>query len=130
MRKYISTFLAVAWMITVAVISLISLEGAPKLTFSFADKIIHAIVYCIFSIVWFYAFFKGITTHFLRKNALLASVIFGIMYGILIEILQETVVENRQGDWQDVLANVTGTLFAVLLIKVFIANNRKLKTQN
>ena len=130
MHKTISTLLAILWTVTVAFISLVSLEGAPKLTFSFADKIIHGCVYFIFSLVWFYAFYKGITTRFLQKNAIVASAIFGILYGILIEILQETLVENRQGDWQDALANTIGTLFAVVLIKMFLKSNRKLKTHN
>ncbi|EDP97430.1 hypothetical protein KAOT1_19747 [Kordia algicida OT-1] len=107
-----------------------SLEGVPKLGFSFADKLAHALVYFVFTILWFLAFSKGITNTILKNNAIVASAIFAIIYGICVEIMQETLVTNRQGDWQDVLANTTGTILAIFLIKWFIANNRKLKTQN
>jgi len=107
-----------------------SLEGVPKLGFSFADKLAHAFVYFILTVVWYYAFSKGITSTFLKNKAIMASAIFAIVYGICVEIMQETLVTNRQGDWQDVIANVTGTIFAILLIKWFVINNRKLKTQN
>lgn len=130
MRKYLFSVAAIAWTVVITGVSLMSLEGVPKLGFSFADKIAHALVYFIFTIVWFFAFYRGITTTVLKNKAIIASAVFAIIYGICVEIMQEILVANRQGDWQDVLANVTGTILAVFLIKWFVANNRKLKTQN
>lgn len=130
MLKYIFFVLAFAWTVIITFLSLISLEGAPKFGFSFADKLAHGLVYFIFAIVWFFSFSKGITNGFFRKNAIIASTVFAILYGICVEIMQETLVSNRQGDWQDVLANTIGTLLAILLIKCVVINNRKLKTED
>lgn len=130
LNKYVFSILAIAWTLLITFLSLISLEGAPKLGFSFADKLVHGIVYFIFAIVWFFSFSKGITNGFFRKNAVIASTIFAILYGISVEIMQETLVSNRQGDWKDVIANIVGTILAILLIKYIIVNNRKLKTEN
>ncbi|QHI38177.1 hypothetical protein IMCC3317_35640 [Kordia antarctica] len=130
MGKYLFSALAIAWTITITILSLISLEGAPKMGISFADKLAHGLVYFVAAIVWFLAFSRGITNTFLQKNALLLSAIVSIIYGICVEIMQETLVDNRQGDWQDVLANTTGTILAILLIKYAVINRRKLKIGN
>lgn len=130
MRKYIFSAAAIGWTIIITTLSLVSLEGAPKFGFSFADKIAHGLVYFGFAIVWFFSFSKGITNKFFQKNAIIASAIFAIIYGICVEIMQETLVSNRQGDWQDVVANIIGTILAILLIKYIVVNNRKLKTGN
>ena len=76
------------------------------------------------------AFSKKEITPFLLKNALVISVLFSVFYGILMEILQGTLAENRQGDWQDALANALGAIVAGILIKYFISNTIKLKTKN
>ncbi|WP_420571792.1 VanZ family protein [Kordia sp.] len=130
MRKYLFSISAIAWTIFITIISLISLKDAPKIGISFADKLVHGFVYFLFTIVWFFAFSKGFATTFLKKNALVLSAIFAIIYGICIEIMQATLVENRQGDLEDVIANTLGTILAVIVLKWLIANNRKLKTQN
>ena len=130
MRKYLFSILAIVWTLIITFLSLASLKGGPKLPFSFADKIIHGIIYFTFAISWFIAFTKGKTTPFLSKNAVLISVLFAIAYGVIMELMQETLVENRQGDWQDALANAAGAIVAGILIKYFISNTFKLKTKN
>ncbi|WP_430410328.1 VanZ family protein [Kordia sp.] len=130
MRKYLVSTLAIVWTLLITFLSLVSLEDGPKLPFSFADKIIHGVIYFTFAISWFVAFTKGKTTSFLSKNALLLSVLFAVFYGVLIEIMQETLVENRQGDWQDALANTIGAIVAGILIKYYSISIIKLKTKN
>lgn len=130
MRKYIFSTLAIAWTMLITFLSLVSLEDGPKLPFSFADKIIHGIIYFMFAIIWYLALVKGKTNSFLSKNALLISVLFAIIYGICVEIMQDTLVSNRQGDWEDALANSLGAIVAALLIKYLGENFIKLKTKN
>lgn len=130
MRKYLFTILAIAWTLIITFLSLASLKGGPELPFSFADKIIHGIIYFAFAMVWYFAFTKGKTTSFLLKNALLLSVLFAVTYGVIMEFMQETLVENRQGDWKDALANSVGAIVAGILIKYLITRTIKLKTKN
>jgi VanZ family protein len=129
-RKFFFSVVALGWTITITILSFISMKDKQVFTFSFADKLMHAAVYFIFTIVWYFAFSRGFTTEKLKKQALTLSVIFGFLYGILIEILQGTLSAERQGDWQDVVANSVGTIFAIFVIKWFIAYARKLKTEN
>ena len=130
MRKYLFSGLAIVWTITITALSLVSLKGVVEFGFSFGDKLAHGFVYFIFTIFWFFAFSRGITNTFFQKNAIIASAIFAILYGICIEIMQGTLVTNRQCDWQDAVANTIGTILAIVLIKYIVVNNRKLKTEN
>ncbi|MGH1384387.1 VanZ family protein [Kordia sp.] len=130
MRKYIFSVIAIGWTVAITILSLIKIKGPQVLHFSYSDKLIHGVIYFLFTVIWFFALLKGITNDTLRKNALIASAAFAFIYGVSVEIMQETLVTTRQGDWQDVLANTTGIIFAIFIIKWGVAKNRKLKTQN
>ncbi|MEM6684824.1 MAG: VanZ family protein [Bacteroidota bacterium] len=130
MRKYIFLFIAIAWTIAITIVSLVPVKEPEALQFLYADKLVHIGIYFFFTIVWFMAFSKGITTNTLQKNALLFSGVFSFLYGIAIELMQENLVISREGDWQDALANTIGIIVAIFIIKWFIAKSRKLKTQN
>jgi len=129
-HKYIFSFAAIAWTVAITILSLITLKEPELLQFLHADKLMHMLIYFVFTGIWFLAFSKGITNEILQKNALIVSAAFSFVYGIGIEFMQQTLVVSRQGDWQDVLANTIGIILAIFLIKWFIAKNRKLKTLN
>lgn len=130
MRKHIFLSIAVAWTIAITILSLVELKGPELLHFSYADKLAHILIYFLFTVAWFLAFSKGITNTVFQKNALIWSAIWSFFYGILIEVLQETLIATRFGDWEDALANTIGIIVAIFTIKWGIAKNRKLKTQN
>ena len=47
-------------------------------------------------------------------------ILIGILaasYGLFIEYLQQELTTSRQAEFYDILANLTGTLFAVLFLK-------------
>ncbi|MFK7747298.1 MAG: VanZ family protein [Kordia sp.] len=129
MRKYIFSAVAVGWTILITILSVIKVKAPEGLHFSYADKLVHGVIYFLVTAVWFFAFTRGITNEKLQKNALVISAVFAFVYGVVIEIVQETFIASRQGDWQDVLANTIGTIVAIIIIKWFIAKDRKLKTQ-
>ncbi|AXG69504.1 VanZ like family protein [Kordia sp. SMS9] len=130
MRKYIFSVVAIVWTIAITVLSLIQIKGPQAFHFSYADKVMHIIIYCSLTLTWFFAFSRGITNEFLQKNALMASAVVCFIYGIAVEVMQETLVTTRQGDWQDALANTIGIILAIFIIKWFIAKYIKLKTHN
>ncbi len=105
------------------------MKDGPDLPFAFADKVIHAGIYFIFALAWFLAFSKREKTSFFAKNAIFLSVLFAILYGIIMEFMQETLIENRHGDWLDALANSAGAILAGILIKYYLGYRIKLKTK-
>lgn len=84
-----------------------------------SDKIAHCIAYFVFAIVWFlFLFFSEKRKENFTQSMVKAS-IFGFFYGGLMEILQMVLTTYRSSDWYDVIANTSGIIFAVILLKVF-----------
>lgn len=43
-----------------------------------------------------------------------------VLYGIIIEILQTVLTKNRVGEVQDVIANIVGIIFGVIVLRYLI----------
>ena len=79
------------------------------------DKLFHVIAYLFLTISWLLAY-----NHQNRKNIILIACIF---FGIIVEILQSTLTSYRTGDFYDILANVIGTVLALVLYNYFLKKN-------
>ena len=66
-------------------------------TISISDKKIHIFAYFLLTLSWFFAFKKE--SEKLKISIIILVVIF--TYGIIIEVLQGTVTENRQPEAYD-----------------------------
>ncbi|WP_298498269.1 VanZ family protein [uncultured Algibacter sp.] len=119
MLKKAAFIVALGYAITLGTVSLITLKDLPDVHISFADKIFHFLAYSIFALLWYLAFFY---TFNLKKNkALIYAFILAVIFGIIIEILQDTMTVTRALDVYDALANTLGALIASVLIWI---NNR------
>lgn len=114
--------ISVGYSITLLVASLIKVEEVVELPKS-NDKVIHAIAYLIFTSLWFMTFY--ISTKKSKTQAIKIAVICSVFFGIVIEVLQQLTTLTRQADYKDVIANIIGTLIAVLLINII--TNLKVK---
>jgi len=70
------------------------------------DKIIHFLFYAVFVLLLCLAKRKS---HLKMKHNLLI-VVFAILYGIVIEVLQGVLTKNREADFRDALANSLGAI--------------------
>ena len=104
--------LALLWTIAITVASLISVGEMPKVDLPGNDKTIHFLFYFVLTLLWYVALERK------YKNRLLKFLIVGasIIYGIIIEILQGVLTQNRQADVYDALANSAGAFLALLVI--------------
>lgn len=103
--------LAVAWTVLITVLSLISFERTPSfmLQLPFKDKIVHFIFYFVFVVLWCFG---------LHKTDKIKILLIAIVYGIIIEILQYVLTENRTADFYDVLANSLGAFLAFFVFPI------------
>jgi VanZ family protein len=92
--------------------SLGNVSGVPELGFSFDDKIYHFLAYAVLTLI----LYNYLTTTTVKHNILL-SVTIAVIYGIIIEVLQSTVTDFRTPDYYDVIANTTGALFTMLMLR-------------
>lgn len=87
------------------------LEEAPRNS----DKLVHASAYFLFCIIWFlYLYLSKQSRTF--KRALSIAIIWSLLYGMVIELLQLELTTYRTGDFLDMLANSTGILLAALAL--------------
>lgn len=118
MHKHWALILAIGYTLFLTLLSLISLNGVPKLGSSFDDKIYHCGAYLLMTLLWYNVLHRTST-----KFQILFSAIIAIGYGIIIEVFQQVFTTNRQEDIEDVLANCIGVLFAIILLLIY----RKIK---
>ena len=117
---------ALIWTILITVLSLVSFQGIDLTDNPVPDKAVHGVFYAIFTVLW-YLFLKRKKIKYL----LLKIFLFSFMYGTIIEVLQGVMPLGRNFDIKDILANATGALTGVILIKIYlISTGIALKRKN
>ncbi|WP_299243992.1 VanZ family protein [uncultured Aquimarina sp.] len=82
-----------------------------------SDKIGHLLAYLVFTIVWFLFFFYSEKLHRKFSQSLIWASILSFLFGILMEFLQAVLTSYRSPEWNDVLANTSGIIFALIILK-------------
>ena len=111
MRNKFFFSIALFWSILITILSLVTLNDIGKsIPIPFKDKYVHACFYFGFVFLWMNYFNT-------KKIHPFSIVVFAIIYGAVIEILQETLTITRQGDFFDVLANSVGAFLGMYVFK-------------
>ena len=84
-----------------------------------SDKIAHCIAYFVFAAIWFFFFFFSKKQNNNFKQSLIKSSIICFIYGVLMEVFQKFFTTYRYSDWWDIVANTSGIIFVVILLKLF-----------
>ncbi len=98
----------------ITILSLAPLETSSEWDIPYSDKVVHGVFYAVFSALLGIYFLKA--PLFRKKGAVFLSFSISAIYGIVIEVLQDTLTEDRQGEWTDVLANLLGSLLGSLIV--------------
>ncbi|WP_249356202.1 VanZ family protein [Maribacter sp. ACAM166] len=116
-------------MVLVTFFSLFSFSGVDTSRFNIPhmDKAVHFTFYFVMVILAFVAKTKGEWQGSNTLKLLWHITLFSILYGIVIEVLQHVATVNRHGDSLDVLANSTGAIVAMLLLRFLFLRKLSLK---
>jgi VanZ family protein len=79
------------------------------------DKIVHFTFYFVACILGVCFLRERLKTRLSLINSIILIVVFTIVYGVIIEVLQHMYTLTRQGDVYDVVANSLGSLFGAFL---------------
>jgi len=79
------------------------------------DKLVHAFLHFIFTLLWFFYFKKKIGSLKIHE-LLLMSLVLSFVFGIAIELMQQFFTVTRNADVYDVFANLSGATLAVIAI--------------
>lgn len=129
MLKKICLGLALSWTGIILYLCLIRASEIPSVTIPYVDKCVHAVFHFVFSLWWFLVlafYFKSLS---LIKKIVLVF-LMSLSFGIMIELFQTYFTVTRNGDVADVLANTTGALLAIFVIKIVDKNGFLDKIKN
>ena len=78
------------------------------------DKFIHASIFFILQVLYMHGFSSQISIPFFKKHFLIIPLIFGIVYGGSLELMQNKVFSDRSGDPGDFIANTFGSVVGAM----------------
>lgn len=122
----------VAWMITITVLSLVSFEDdlAPDIEIPYPDKVVHFSFYFIAAVLGM-LFIHAQNLQFLSARKRTLILLSGLLiYGIIIEVLQQNLTTYRSGEILDVLANSIGALLGTFLMWAIFSAKTGFKWKN
>ncbi|ESU27979.1 hypothetical protein FSS13T_04670 [Flavobacterium saliperosum S13] len=96
---------------------MVSIGDVPKVSIIGQDKSVHSFFYFVFSILWFLFLTKEMPEWSFARKAILV-VLSALVYGAVIEVCQEQFTASRKADLFDILANVTGSVIAIIVLFV------------
>lgn|SRR5690606_7894041 len=109
-------FLAIAYSSLICVLFFIPGSGLPSVKIVGADKLVHGMMFFGLMILWqLYIFRREGNQLDLRRSLLLLGIV--VLFGILIEVIQELMTATRTGDVMDIVADFVGALIAVILFQ-------------
>lgn len=113
MPKKTVLILAIGYTIVLAIVSLIAITSTLNIGTNYDDKIFHILAYGLLVTLWHFAL------HSLKiAKPIFIAVIFSVIYGIIIEVLQGQFTVSRNLDVLDVIANCIGVMIASFFIVI------------
>lgn len=99
----------------VVIYTLCALPGKSLPQWEWADLLsVDKLVHCTIFFVLIVLFLKGWSvSNYLTKTAMYIFIFLGVLYGGVLELLQEYVFNDRTGSMPDFIANSAGCLLAV-----------------
>jgi VanZ family protein len=114
-RKYYF-FVSIFFTLIIGYGSLVAIGNPTPAKINVSDKTIHAFAYFLLTLSWLLTYKNKASK---LKISILIIVLI-IFYGIIIEVLQGIVTNNRQPEINDLIANLVGILLAFTIFKMVL----------
>ncbi|MBC7425481.1 MAG: VanZ family protein [Bacteroidia bacterium] len=127
-RYFFKWFPVVTWGIFIFIACCKESSGLPKfsfLDFKHSDKFIHFVLFFILAALLYRGFYLSLN----RKGKNVLIFLICLTYGGLIEVYQSMFTTTRHGELADIVADVAGSLFAILILNsiYFKIKNKKIR---
>lgn len=113
MDFFYKTWKAFSWALFIFIISAIPGNVIEPYAIWNADKLVHSLIYFIFTILLTSGFQKQDQILNFKRSALMIAFYIAVLYGGILEILQNKIFINRSGNIPDFLANTLGAALAI-----------------
>ncbi|MFC4218755.1 VanZ family protein [Flagellimonas marina] len=98
-----------------------------KLNIPYADKMTHFVFYMVFTFLGCFFVRERTRGHLKLGKTIVYVLLSAIGYGILIEVLQYTLTDDRMAELGDVFANSLGAFVGIGLVQWLFSKKRPLK---
>jgi VanZ family protein len=89
------------------------------------DKLVHTVLFFVLAILLAYGFFKQGKNTISGRHYFTFTLVLGIIYGMLTELLQYWLISERHGNLWDFAANIIGTVFGLLIFRSLLSERTK-----
>ena len=128
-KRYGFTIGFICWITIITVLSLSSFEDLDTkgINIPHLDKLVHFFFYFVAAILGALLIRERTKGQLNLSRAIVISTIIVIIYGIVIEVLQNIFTQTRNGELFDVLANSLGAFFGAGSIIMLFSSKTQLK---
>ncbi len=106
---------ALIWLLAILILSSYPGNKIPAAPFFGFDKVVHIGIYFILSLLMMFGFWVSNNKENLTFKLMISTIVFGILFGGVMEICQHYIFINRSGNWYDFIANSIGAISGVVL---------------
>ena len=119
----------ICWIVIITVLSLSSFEDIDTAAISIPhlDKLVHFFFYFVAAILGVLLIREQTKGRLNLSRSIIFATLIVIIYGIVIEVIQDTFTQSRSGELYDVLANSLGAFFGAGLIFKLFSGKTQLK---
>lgn len=112
--------LAILWNVLILVFCLVNLSNineVQKIRIPHIDKIVHFVFYTASAFLWAWALLNKKSPAYKLNITLM---VFGlILFGLMVEFLQDVLPTHRSFEWMDVLSNTLGVLCGTIIYLLY-----------
>ena len=112
---------AIGWGVLICYFSLMPSIEVPSMLKSISDFVLHFSIYGALSLLIFLGFTR-FTFYSIALKKVNLVMVFCILLGLAIELIQEKFIPGRQFEWSDVLFNSLGSMLVAALNKIVPAS--------
>ena len=109
------------WFILILVITFLPGSSTKRIKlFIHADKLIHLLLFFVFSLLLIFDAIKFFQTSSIQKNTVIAIALTGVVAGLFTELVQYFFIAERSGTVGDLAADICGLLIGIGIYKIII----------
>ena len=116
-------YFPVFWAVSILFLCLIDTKELPSVTYLELmefDKLVHIVLFGLLMLSCTVALRKQTRIAWAQKNAMVIALLFSVVYGSVIEVVQSFMVQDRTGELYDVLANGIGAFLGILFFSIYL----------
>ena len=113
------------WFILILIVTFLPGSSSKRIRlFIHADKLIHLLLFMIFSLLLIFDARRFFQTSSIQKNIAIAVTLTGLAAGLFTELVQHFLIVDRSGTIGDLIADVGGILIGIGIYKIIIDKSK------